>query len=89
METQNQPGMKFPLEIRLRVIGHNTEDFPDFVLERLRQFFPYLKDEAIDWRPSHGGKYLAIHAALMAESQEQLDAIFRDLSAQKQVLYII
>lgn len=89
METQNQPDIEFPLEVRLRVIGNNNEGFPAFVLGRLHQFFPGLEADAIDSRPSQGGKYLAVHAALVVESQEQLDAIFRDLSAQKQVLYVI
>jgi putative lipoic acid-binding regulatory protein len=84
-----ESGFQFPLEIRLRVIGHDADDLTEFVYQRVLQYVPDLTLAQLDTRPSGGGKYLAVRVAFTADSREQLDNIFRDLSAHERILYII
>ena len=84
-----RPIMEFPSQFRLRVFGQDADDFATFVLVQVRRHVPDLTEDSIDVRPSHGGKYLAVRVSFIAESREQLDAIYRDLSGQKRVLFML
>lgn len=81
--------MQFPTIFRLRVIGSNDEDFATFVMVEVRKHVPDLSEDNILARPSNGGKYLAVRVSFVAESREQLDAIYSHLSSQERVLYLI
>jgi len=45
-----------------------------------------LSARTVTTRPSQGGKYLAVTVTFVAESREQLDAIYQELSGHKRVL---
>lgn len=84
-----RPIMEFPTIFRLRVFGRHTDDFATFVMVQVRRHVPDLNEDAIDAHPSYGGKYLAVKVSFVAESREQLDAIYRDLSDHERVLFIL
>lgn len=81
--------MQFPSPFRLRVFGLDADDFAVFVLLLVRRHVPELNEDSIDSKPSHGGKYLAVRVSFTAESREQLDAIYRELSGHERVLFIL
>lgn len=84
-----RPHMDFPTVFRLRVIGANQDDFATFVMVEVRKHVPDLTEDGIEARPSNGGKYLAVKVSFVAESREQLDAIYAHLSAQDRVIYLL
>ncbi|MGB7289958.1 MAG: DUF493 domain-containing protein [Candidatus Macondimonas sp.] len=43
----------------------------------------------IETRPSRAGAYLSVTVTLRATSRAQLDALYRDLSADKRLLWVI
>ena len=88
-EELKKPIMEFPSDFRLRVFGLDDDDFATFVMVKVRRHVPELNEDAVDARPSHGGKYLAVRISFIAESREQLDAIYRELSGHERVLYIL
>ncbi len=73
--------MVFPL----KAIGRNADDFEGFVVAVVHAHAP-LSARTVATRPSRGGKYLAVTVTFVAESREQLDAIYRDLSNSGRVL---
>lgn len=85
----NREVMQFPTEFRLRVFGQDVDDFAIFVMLIVRRHVPELNEDGIDARPSHGGKYLAVRVNFIAESREQLEAIYRDLNAEERVLFVL
>lgn len=92
MENSQPPeerGYKFPLDIRLRIIGQQADDLTEFIYERLLQYVPELTHDQIDTRPSNGGKYLAVRVAFVANDRAQLDAICRDLISHERILYVL
>lgn len=89
MEPDHKPLMEFPTSIRLRVFGLDADDFATFVMVVVRRHVPELNEDSIDVRTSHGGKYLAVRVSFIAESREQLDAIYRELSGNERVLFML
>jgi len=84
-----RPQMDFPTVFRLRVIGANQDDFATYVMVEVRKHVPDLTEDAIEAKTSYGGKYLAVKVSFVAESREQLDAIYAHLSAQERVIYVL
>ncbi|MEW6179644.1 MAG: DUF493 domain-containing protein [Chloroflexota bacterium] len=84
-----RPQMDFPTVFRLRVIGANQDDFATYVMVEVRKHVPDLTEDAIEAKTSNGGKYLAVKVSFVAESREQLDAIYAHLSAQERVIYVL
>jgi putative lipoic acid-binding regulatory protein len=89
MSLAQHPEMDFPTIFRLRVIGQNQEDFATFVMVQVRRHVPDLTEDGIDVRESNGGKYLAVKVSFVAESREQLDAIYTDLSNHERVIFLL
>ncbi len=81
--------MEFPTIFRLRVIGWNEDDFATFVMVGVRKHVPEMTEDSIHLKPSNGGKYLAVTAAFVAESREQLDAVYREVSGHERVLWFL
>ena len=81
--------LEFPCVFPVKVIGKDPGGFRQIVVEIVRRHVPDLSDDAVTTRPSAGGKYLAVTATFVAQSREQLDAIYRELSSHVQVLYVL
>ena len=79
----------FPCAFPIKVIGKDTDGFMEIVTEIIRHHVPDLAADAVSTRPSAGGKYIAVTATFIAQSREQLDAIYRELSGNEQVLYVL
>jgi putative lipoic acid-binding regulatory protein len=73
--------MVFPL----KAIGRNADDFEGFVVAVVHAQAP-ISARTVSTRLSQGGKYLAVTVTFVAESREQLDAIYRELSNSGRVL---
>jgi putative lipoic acid-binding regulatory protein len=76
---------EYPLLFPLKVIGRNADDFEGFVVSVVQTHAP-LSERTVTTRLSQGGKYLAVTVTFMAESREQLDAIYQELSDNQRVL---
>jgi putative lipoic acid-binding regulatory protein len=81
--------LEFPCDFPLKVFGHWSEGFDAQVASVVRRHAPDLEESAVVARPSKAGRYLAVTVALRAESQAQLDAIYRDLGAAPGVVMIL
>ncbi len=81
--------LEFPCHFPIKAMGlHGTDgiDFEALVIELVRRHAPDLGEAAIKTRPSSGGKYLSVTVTVHATSREQLDNIYRELSACEQVM---
>jgi putative lipoic acid-binding regulatory protein len=81
--------LEFPTEFPLKAIGTGPDDFEALVLDIVRKHVPGLPEGAATTRPSGAGNYLAVTVTFIAESQEQLDAIYMDLTAQPRVKMLL
>jgi putative lipoic acid-binding regulatory protein len=83
--TQSTP-LKFPCRFPIKVMGRNGDRFEFEVVRIMRRHVPDLAEGAIKSRASRQQNYASITITIEAQSREQLDAIYRDLSACEQVL---
>lgn len=81
--------LSFPCEFPIKVMGHAAENFDALIFSLVARHVPNLTERALTVRPSSGGKYLAVTVTLQAESQAQLDAIYRELSGCERVVMVL
>ena len=86
MKNPTESALEFPCSFPLKVFGKNADDFEEFVAAIVRRHVPQLTNGAISSRPSKSGNYLAVTITFMAESQEQLDALYQEISASERIL---
>jgi hypothetical protein len=81
--------IQYPCFFPIKVIGKNTSDFEPRIVAIIRQHVPELTDDKITRRSSVDGKYLSVTATFTAQSRVQLDALYRDLGKDDQVVMIL
>jgi putative lipoic acid-binding regulatory protein len=87
---KKQPrGLEFPCRFPLKTIGKNNSDFQTIVVDIVRRHVPELKDEEISSRLSEDGKYISITTTFTAESREQLDGLYYELSSHELVMMVL
>lgn len=85
METEESL-LKFPCEFPIKAMGEAVEDFDVLVVSLIRRHCPDLSEGSVKSRSSKGGRYLSVTVTIQAQSQEQLDRIYMDLTAEKRIL---
>ena len=89
LEEPDASPYNFPVDIPLRVMGRNDDDFAALVLELVSQHVPGVSEEALRFRPSSKGNYVSITITCRVESRAQLDAVFKALSSHERVLLVL
>lgn len=85
-DKKNESAFSFPCEFPIKAMGHASGNFEITVLEIVRRHSPDLTEDSFKSRPSSNGKFLSVTVTIRAESREQLDAIYLDLTACEHVL---
>jgi putative lipoic acid-binding regulatory protein len=78
--------LKFPTEFPIKVMGRQDSDLRALTRAIIERFTGPLEDSQVRVRTSGDGNFLALTYVVTAASQEQLDAIYRELTACKCVL---
>jgi putative lipoic acid-binding regulatory protein len=78
--------MEFPSEFPIKVVGRKDGEVRAISQEIVERFAGTLSDSSIRERISADGNFLAITYLIVAQSQVQLDDIYRELSASKAVI---
>jgi len=85
-QTPEAEGMTFPCRYTIRAMGRDRDDFDALVVEIVRRHCPDIREGAVTSKPSRNGKYVSVKVVIDAQSREQLDAIYDDLTAHERVL---
>lgn len=86
MPTLRSSLVQFPCHFPLKVIGRNKEEFEIQVMRLIQKHVTETDTAQCRRRLSAGNKYLALTISFMAQSQEQLEAIYRELKGLESVL---
>ncbi len=78
--------LEFPCDFPIKVMGRTENGFENQVITLVRKHAPDLHEGAIKSRESSGGRFLSVTVTVHATSKEQLDNIYRELTACEQVL---
>jgi len=86
MDKAQAPGFEFPCDYKIKAMGLDEPHFDALVVEIIRRHHPNIKEGAITRKPSKTGKYISVTVVIEAQSRQQLDAIYDDLTAHEKVL---
>lgn len=81
--------MQFPCDFTVKAMGIKDDSFEALVVSIVRKHVPKLGEGAVKTRPSSKGKYIAVSVSFIAESRDQMDDLYRELSGHEKVLYAI
>jgi putative lipoic acid-binding regulatory protein len=81
--------MKFPCDFPLKVMGRRSDDFRSLVVGIVQKHVGVLDAANIEERPSKGGNYLSVTCTFSAQSREQLDALYRELTSCERILVVL
>jgi putative lipoic acid-binding regulatory protein len=81
--------LAFPCRFSVKAMGAASDDFDLHVFSLARRHIPDLAENALDTRPSRGGRFVSITLHFTAESREQLDALYRTLSGDERIHFVL
>ncbi|MHB8455259.1 MAG: YbeD family protein [Acidiferrobacterales bacterium] len=79
----------FPCRFDIKAMGRHSVRFEALVQNIVSRHIDPQDLHAVTSRPSRGQKYIALTLTITAQSYSQLDAIYRDLSGCKDVLFAL
>ncbi|NJN47017.1 MAG: DUF493 domain-containing protein [Candidatus Competibacteraceae bacterium] len=82
----NDSLLQFPCEFPIKAMGRSDDDFPPLIAAIVSRHAPDWDSNRLSIQSSRNGRFQSVTATIQAQSREQLDAIYHDLSAHKQVM---
>jgi putative lipoic acid-binding regulatory protein len=81
--------LSFPCDVPVKVFGRNTAEFRACALDIVREYWTDLDDSQVAERTSRGGTYLSLTITVHAKSRDQIDAAYRELTSNDQILMVL
>ena len=78
--------IKFPCQFPIKVMGIASDDFDIIIIDIIKKHVSHLSQDAIKSRLSQKGNYVSVTVTIKAESREQLDNIYYDLTGHEMVI---
>ena len=79
----------FPCDFPIKVMGRAADDFDTLVVSIVQRHVGDLHEHSITVRASAGGNYVSVTVTVRAESQHQLDNLYRELSGHERVVMVL
>ncbi len=89
IDTSGTGGFEFPCLFPIKVMGLADEDFDALVVGIVVSHVGDISEGAVSVRGSRNGKYTAVTVTFEARDQEQLDALYRELSGHERILMVL
>jgi putative lipoic acid-binding regulatory protein len=84
-----ESALTFPCVFPIKVMGASTTGFEAPALEIVRRHAPGFETDMMRVSASRQGNYISVTFDIPATSREQLDAIYRELTARDDVLMVL
>ena len=81
--------LAFPTAFPIKILGRREGGFTTAVIGIVTRHAPDFAPGTIETRPSREGKYVSLTATVNATSQEQLDALYRELCDHPTVVMVL
>lgn len=81
--------IEYPSKFPIKVMGVKADGYVHAITQIAEQFDPTFDASTIELRPSKAGNYLGVTITVTATSREQLDDIYRALSAHPMVKVVL
>jgi putative lipoic acid-binding regulatory protein len=73
--------LEFPCDFPIKIMGERRDEFAQRIVELVLRHAPDFKADTVEMRTSSSGKYLSITCTVRATSKDQLDALYREVTA--------
>jgi uncharacterized protein len=77
--------LQFPTSFPVKVMGKRVDGFAQAMVDIVLQFAPDFDPATLEIKPSREGNYLGLTATINATSKQQLDDLYRALTAHPMV----
>ena len=81
--------IEYPSVFPIKVMGVMVDGFAEALCQVALQFDPGFDASTLELRPSKGGNYLGVTLHITATSREQLDDLYRALTAHPMVKIVL
>jgi len=88
-EPETSSPIKFPCDFVIKVMGKASMHFEERVFNIVLRHFPENDLHSVTKRPSRDNNYMALSITIHPENQDQLDALYKDLSQADEVLFAL
>ena len=86
MTNESDELFSFPCDFPIKIMGRCDCDLEILVVEVINRHVSDLSENAVTTRPSGKGNFISVTVTVKATSREQLDNIYRELTAREEVL---
>lgn len=83
------PLIEFPCHFAIKVMGEMHEAFSATIVELIQTLVPAFTAEHMEMRASSAGKYISLTCSVYVTSQDQLDDVYRALTAHPSVKFAL
>lgn len=81
--------LKFPCDFPLSVVGQNVPEYQQTVTDIIKKHVPEFSAAKVSLKYSNGDKYCSLRTHFRADSREQMDELYRELTAHPLVKWVI
>lgn len=81
--------LEFPCDFPLKIMGASSTGFAEAIVEVVRRHAPDFDAATVEMRASSGGKYVSLTCTVNATSKQQLDNLYRELTAHPLVKVVL
>jgi len=85
----NDSLLTFPCQFPIKIMGVQSETFEASIVMVARKHIPNFDAACVKSKSSKTAKYLAVTITFQADSREQLDNLYRELSARDDVKMVL
>ncbi len=89
MSQEQKPLLDFPCDFPLKIMGRMEATFSQEILALVQTHAPDFDGSTMEMRSSAKGNYLSVTCTIRATSREQLDNLYRALTAHPLVKVVL
>ena len=78
--------LEFPCDFPIKIMGRESAEFQALARSLVEKHTGPLTDDAVVSSLSRNGTFVSVTVTVVAQSQEQLDDIYRELTSNDEVL---
>ena len=82
----DESAIEFPCSFPIKMMGRNTSEFRSTARALVERHAGKVDDDAVSAALSRNGRFVSVTVTIIATSQQQLDAIYREVTAHQDVL---
>lgn len=83
------PLLQFPCDFPMRIVGVRSDGFAQQVVDIIKKHAPSFNESEVQMKLSGKGNFLSLGVIIPAESQEQLDNIYRELTSREDIRFVL